>query len=181
MQPAPTRTPINSGGPVSKEWWLWFQQLQNTGSTVEAASANYSALAAQVTAANTAVAALEAKIAALSGPTLETNGQANRSQTKLNLRQGSNVTLSDDGAGNVTIAAAANGAGLALSTNGTRNGSQAGLNLQQGANIALADNGQGTVTVQASFPATHGEPLMDGAGNLVTANGDAIEAIGVPN
>jgi hypothetical protein len=46
-----------------------------------------------------------------SGPTLQTNGTPNGSQTLLNLAQGSNVTLTDNGTGTVTIAASGGGGG----------------------------------------------------------------------
>jgi len=108
MQPAPYRAPIvNPAGVVSPEWTRWFQQLQTSGGTVETISANAAALEAQITAANTAVASLAAQVAALPPAlALSTNNRPNGSQSKLNLRQGKNVTLSDDGAGNLTIAAA---------------------------------------------------------------------------
>lgn len=43
--------------------------------------------------------------------TLENNGEANGSQTKLNLVAGSNITISDDGEGDITITATATGGG----------------------------------------------------------------------
>lgn len=45
------------------------------------------------------------------GIVLETNGVTNGSQSLLNLVQGSNVTITDDGVGNVTIAATGGGGG----------------------------------------------------------------------
>lgn len=49
--------------------------------------------------------------ASASGPTLQTNGAPNGSQSLLNLVAGSNVTLTDNGSGSITIAASGGGGG----------------------------------------------------------------------
>lgn len=53
------------------------------------------------------------------GLTLETNGTLNGSQTLLNLVAGTNITLSDNGSGSITISAS----GYQTPTSGTVNGS----------------------------------------------------------
>jgi hypothetical protein len=83
-----------------------------------------------------------------SGLSLETNGTANGSQSLLNLQQGSNIALTDNGSGQITIDAAA--LSLLLKTNGVTNGSQSILNLAAGSNMTLTDNGSGTVTLDSS-------------------------------
>lgn len=85
----------------------------------------------------------------LTATTLETNGVVNADQTLLNLKNGANVAITDDGLGGVTIAATVPG-GITLKTNGTSNGSQTILNLAQGTNVTLVDNGSGTVTFNSS-------------------------------
>ena len=54
------------------------------------------------------------------GITLETNGTPNGDQTLLNLVQGSNMTITDDGFGNITFDAAVGGGGGLLSGNATQ-------------------------------------------------------------
>lgn len=65
-----------------------------------------------------------------SGPTLETDGTPNGSQTLLNLISGTNITLTDDGLGGVTIAASGSGSyslGAAVTTANVVLGSGAGV------------------------------------------------------
>jgi hypothetical protein len=73
---------------------------------------------------------------------LETNGVQNGSQARLNLTAGSHVTLTDDGTGDVTIAAS----GATLETNGTPNSTQTLLNIAAGSGMTIAESA-GTVTV----------------------------------
>ena len=82
--------------------------------------------------------------------TLQTNSVNNGSQSILNLHAGSNVTLTDNGSGQITIAASGGGSSLVLQTNETPNGSQTLLDLHAGSNITLTDNGSGQVTIAAS-------------------------------
>lgn len=81
--------------------------------------------------------------------TLETNGVTNGDQALLNLAAGTNVTLTDNGSGTITIAAAG-GSGIALKTNNTNNASQTVLNLTNGSNITVTDAGAGAVTIALS-------------------------------
>lgn len=79
--------------------------------------------------------------------TLQTNGVPNTLQTILNLISGTNVTLTPDGSGGVTIAASGGGAGTTLQTNGVNNTLQTLLNLKNGSNITIASDGVGGVTI----------------------------------
>lgn len=88
--------------------------------------------------------------------TLKTNGTPNASQSILNLKAGSGVTLTDQGGGDVKIDAAGGGS-VALQTNGTTNGSQTLLNLAAGSGINISDGGTGTVTVSATGGGSGGD------------------------
>ena len=83
------------------------------------------------------------------GITLQTNEVNNGSQQLLDLHAGSNITLTDNGSGQVTIAASGSAA-LVLQTNEVPNGSQTLLDLHAGTGITLVDNGSGKVTIAAS-------------------------------
>ena len=86
--------------------------------------------------------------AGISSVLLETNGSPNFNQALLNLQQGTNIILTPDNFGNVTITSM--GAGTVLKTNGVTNGSQTLLNLVNGSNIAITQDGAGNVTLAAS-------------------------------
>jgi len=83
------------------------------------------------------------------GLTLQTNEVNNGSQQLLDLHAGSNITLTDNGSGQVTIASTG-GASVALQTNEVPNGSQTLLDLSAGTGITLTDNGLGKITIAAS-------------------------------
>lgn len=81
---------------------------------------------------------------------LETNGVANGDQLKLNLVAGSNMTITDDGSGDVTFASSGGGgSSISLETNGTPNSDQAVLNLIAGTNVSLSAGLSGGVTINA--------------------------------
>lgn len=82
---------------------------------------------------------------------LQTNGTPNTVQNIENLKAGANITLTSDGTGGTTIAAAAP-AGIQLQTNGTNNGSQAKLNLENGSGITISDDGIGGITISNASP-----------------------------
>lgn len=82
-------------------------------------------------------------------PALQTDGVANGNQTLLNLAAGSNVDLTDNGTGTVTVDVTGIPSPLTLQTDGTPNGSQTLLNLVAGTNIDLTDNGTGSVTIDS--------------------------------
>jgi hypothetical protein len=112
-----------------------------------------------------------------SGATLETNGTANGSQSLLNLIQGTNVTLSDNGSGGITINAGApqgnvitqlHLTGQTASLSSTAFGSAMTATGQYRIEIAVCTTAQGTGgTVSASV--TYGS----GAGESVSTTGSA--------
>lgn len=93
---------------------------------------------------------------------LEVDGTPNADQTILNLISGTNITLTDNGVGGVTIDASLP-TPLLLEVNGTPNGSQTLLNLIAGTNITLTDDGLGGVTIDAT----------GGGGTLTTITADS--------
>lgn len=96
---------VDASGKASKEWLRWLQQLLAAGATVDLNSADITQLKSLIASADTAIAALQATVAALKAAslTLETNYALNGSQTQLNLVAGANVTLADNGSGDITI------------------------------------------------------------------------------
>ena len=94
---------------------------------------------------------------------LQTNETPNGLQTLLDLHAGSNITLTDNGSGRVTLAATVPG-GLVLQTNETPNGSQALLDLHAGTNVTLTDNGSGRVTISSGTSAVT-DPFLQYAGS----------------
>lgn len=61
-----------------------------------------------------------------SSTTLQTNGTPNGSQSLLNLKNGTNVTITDDGSGGVTISAATSSSGIVRSVNSISSPTTAG-------------------------------------------------------
>jgi hypothetical protein len=81
---------------------------------------------------------------------LQTDGVDNGNQNLLNLVEGTNVTITDDGLGNVTIDSTGAGSTILLQTNGVDNVDQAKLNLVPGTSIAITDDGLGNITFDVS-------------------------------
>jgi hypothetical protein len=81
---------------------------------------------------------------------LQTNGVDNGDQNLLNLVEGTNVTITDDGLGNVTIDSTGSGSTILLQTDGVDNVDQAKLNLVPGTSIAITDDGLGNITFDVS-------------------------------
>src|ERR1700690_1965792 len=80
----------------------------------------------------------------------ETNGILNTDQATLNLKDGTNTTITPDGIGGVVIDSTG-GASISLKTNGTPNADQAVLNLHSSdSSIALSSDGVGGVDLIAS-------------------------------
>jgi hypothetical protein len=77
---------------------------------------------------------------------LEVNGVAASSQTVQNLEAGSNITITDEGGGNINISAS-EGTGPLFETNSVANANQAVLNLEAGTGITLANPSGGNVTI----------------------------------
>jgi hypothetical protein len=105
---------------------------------------------------------------------LQTNGSDNTLQNVLNLIAGNNVTLTADGAGGVTIDAAAGT--LTLKTDGTNNPIQTVLNLISGTGISLAADGSGGVTVTNTIAGPYSGNVflaspVDGTSGIITARG----------
>lgn len=107
--PAPM---VGPGGKASPEWLRWLQQLLAAGASIDANSADITALKGEIGTANAELTALQALVATLqaAGLVLEVNGALAGSQKLLNLIAGPNIGLSDNGAGDITITASA-GAG----------------------------------------------------------------------
>lgn len=80
--------------------------------------------------------------------TLQTDGVVNGDQSLLNLEAGTNITLTDNLAGTVTIDAAF--PALELEVDGVMNNDQTKLNLIAGTNINLTDDGLGGVIIDVT-------------------------------
>ena len=81
--------------------------------------------------------------------TLQTNEVNNGSQQLLDLHAGSNITLTDNGSGRVTIAGA--GGSITLQVEGVNNAVQSLLNLEStDGSVTITDEGNGSVNFQAS-------------------------------
>ena len=114
---------------------------------------------------------------------LQVNGTPNVDQNLLNLIQGSNINLTDNGSGGVTIDGTTSP--VVFETNGSPNGDQYLLNLVQGTNINITEDGSGNVTI-ASTPGvtleTNGSPNGDQTLlNLVNGTNMAISDDGLGN
>jgi hypothetical protein len=94
----------------------------------------------------------------LQSPQLETNGVTNGNQGKLNLKNGTNVTIVDAGNGDVTI----NGpSSVAFKHNTVANSSQLILDLTNGSNILITDGGAGVISIAlAAQPYDIGIPIV---------------------
>lgn len=111
------------------------------------------------------------------GIDLQTDSVNNGNQSKLNLVAGTNVTITDDGNGDITFAATGSGTSLTLETDGVANGSQILLNLVAGANVTVTDNGTGSVTIAAS--GSGGVSSFNTRTGAVTlSSGDVTTALG---
>lgn len=120
-------------------------------------------------------------VPASSGLTLETNATLNGSQTLLNLHGGANVTLTDNGSGQITINSSSTGGTIALDTNNSANSSQSVLSLNNGTGIVTANptSGNVTFTLQPAQASTIGGVQSLAA---VTSNWiDSISTLGVPH
>jgi len=101
---------------------------------------------------------------------LQVNEVSNGSQALLDLHEGSNITLTDNGSGRVTIAGAA---GISLETNEVPNSSQTLLDLHAGINIGLGEVA-GEVTITNKMPAA--STIQFAVPNWVTTSADWRES-----
>jgi hypothetical protein len=198
IQPAPIRTPLQ--GLPSPEWVRWFNQIQlATQTVVDNANAisghteSFTAIAGELTAIESTLrthttaitdlgnelAADEARITALEARppgsiTLQTNGTNNGSQARLNLVAGTNVTLTDSGTGNITIAASGGG--------GSGTVTSVGLSMPAEFSVAgspISSSGTFTVTkANASANAVYAGPTSGGAAQPAFR---ALVASDIPN
>jgi hypothetical protein len=113
----------------------------------------------------------------LQSPTLEHNGAINGSQSLLNLKNGTNVTITDDGLGGITINAPISA--TVLKTNGHTNTTQGLLNLKDGTDISITDDGLGGITfANIATPAPAALPRPDVARYVLwTDSTDAWDAV----
>jgi hypothetical protein len=81
---------------------------------------------------------------------LQTNGVNNPLQSVLNLIAGSNITLTPNGVGGVTIDSSGGGSSILLQTDGVDNPTQNILNLVEGTNMTITDDGAGNITFDAT-------------------------------
>lgn len=101
---------------------------------------------------------------------LQTNGTNNGSQSLLNLHAGSNMTLTDNGSGQITFDASGGGSGITLQTNTVNNGSQTLLNLVAAGALTLVDNGSGTVTITGTAGAARAIGMAFGSTGTGASN-----------
>lgn len=106
---------------------------------------------------------------------LQTNGVNNGNQGKLNLTQGTGITLVDDGHGDVSITSTATP--ITLQTNGTNNTVQSKLNLVAGAGITLASDGSGDVSMTSTGGTVDSVSVASANGVSGTSSGGANPAL----
>lgn len=124
--------------------------LQNLSASLNQISTSQNTQNSQISVLQSEVASL---VANANNIQLRTNGSLNSVQNILNLKAGSNMTLTADGGGGVTFASAA-GSSITLEHGGVANGSQSLLNLVAGSNITITDNGSGNLTFSSTAGGT---------------------------
>lgn len=114
-------------------------------------------------------------VAAVGGSsiTLQTNGIANGSQSILNLVQGTNVTLVDNGVGGVTINATGGGSSA---FSGITSGTNTTANMVVGTGASLATSGSGTIAATTVTTNANLTGVVTSVGNA-TAIADAALSI----
>lgn len=121
---------------------------------------------------------------------VQTNEVPNGDQALLDLHAGANISLVDNGAGRVTIAATGILSPLSLETNGVLNSSQALLDLHSGSGVTATDIGGGVVrfdatqqlTLQTDETPNGSQSLLDlhaGTNISLTDNGSGRVTVGV--
>lgn len=108
--------------------------------------------------------------------TLETNSVLNGSQTLLNLVQGSNITITDDGAGNITIAGTT--AGTVTAVTGTANRITSTGGATPAIDISASYVGQSSITTLGTITTGvwNGTAIANAnlANSAITVNGTSI-------
>jgi hypothetical protein len=97
------------------------------------------------------------------GVLFETNCTPNGTQTKLNLVAGSNVTITDDGTGDVTVAASGGGGGGVTSVAGT---------------APIASSGGTTPVISVATATTSNLGVVKPDGTTITISAGVISAVG---
>lgn len=105
---------------------------------------------------------------------LQVNGAPASSQLLQNLQGAGSVTVSDAGAGNITITGAATVLPV-FQTNGVPNTLQSLLNVKQGANISITADGAGGVTINGASSIVSGTNVWPTSfAGFVTSNPQAV-------
>lgn len=113
--------------------------------------------------------------------TLQTNGVDNGSQSILNLKQGSNVTIADDGVGGVTISSSAPGTGTVTSvgltsTDITVGGSSSPITTSGTYTLAIVRTADQSITATAEQTVFNFSALPSSVNAMwIDINGDTIE------
>lgn len=111
---------------------------------------------------------------------LQVNNVDNVIQSVLNLVQGTNITLTDNGDGSVTIDSTGGGSTITLQVNGVNNVIQNVLNLVDGLNTTVVDNGDGSVQIDVTTGGTGTVTSVDvSASGALADSGGPITTNGV--
>lgn len=108
-----------------------------------------------------------------SGPTLQTNGTPNGSQSLLNLVAGTNITLADNGTGSVTITSSATAATAFSALTGSTNTTAA---MVVGSGASLAVSGTGTIAATTTNALKSASTTVDVSAATAPTSGQVLTA-----